>query len=1295
MTSTTAGASIPLSLSPLDVSVPIHCVDASYSGHTEGLLTTGSISTPIPVTQLQSETLITPFSVNVSHQTTVSTEMSTAPKIGQKRPLPNKDKAATKKKVTKKSTKSQVHQHQNFTANLGTQFAGNLTGNRFSINDTTKLSNNAIQQGATLQRLPSGTFVLSGASGNVRLQSGANIVYLQQLTSSGGTTKVIQSPLIANANGTFSAVPAVLSTTNTTALLSQIHTVTTANTANSISSTIPTTISTKPKSHFVKQPIGASTQTFPLANTTTITTTTSSSAASTFSFQPGQTKPANLILTGSLPAFQAKHTDHVATSNINNTTMQQEDKHNAALTLQTSLKNLMLTLPSSQQITGTLGDNSGENVANQTQTIFHQLSQEELKCLANLIGKYSSHPNSPVSSLSSPASSVDSPQNSPLSPTMPTITTTSTKTLSTTITSNGDGKKSQLIALLDQTSSNTINNSLKGVKKVAYPLSLTQKVANIHHQQQEKSRTQPRVKTPRVVTTDMLTMKSPTSVSMPKISVSSKQQKVPITITIPLSRLPTSLHLSTATTKSINVPALSAYLAQQKFVLSTGKASSVQSRTVLLSPTGSKKSNSTAKANSVITSPKAPGTLKSPTTSCSKSSATITLHLPPGQSALRDSFTLKKAASDIKLVGVLNQKSKSLPLFSSPHRTSVLATSNKIGSPPGKTTFIKAEVVSGQMKKHDLSSSSIGKTQDSKNKTFVCVTSEGNTRKSIVSGNMNISSINNTDDADDIDFAVIPTIPRLNKPICNTSPIISASKIVRVPVGQTLSKMPVKSLVEVSRTVKSLDTPLMNSARKVGAAFQKSTEAKTFDYMKETTDIVKQGPLDPSTKLRFDPLGFSTNRQKLSSVLGIKDSMGKTLTIEENGQLRSPVVTSKTAAIIARNAFITDSKIVAKSIVSTCPSTPPLFTFRSSSTTISGTTNSPSATVRTVDKSLPVTIKSSDFIRMSNHARTTANVSSIMTVKVTKKESMTKVLETKPKVSSKKSHVDMESETKEEPPPPPYITRSGRVLRTRYSYSDDMERKSSPKKRKRTDSSSKDDQIEESKFSTPIPPSYTSPTSSKSIATLGNALDSLVEAAKLITSETAPTVSSSPQHIPPPLPSPTVSHVENNHDPLANLDSTTNLAATAMLELLSGNTATLSSDRESSSPERIPVMNTPLLEVAQVQHSLVNSSAQTPAAPILESPFEVKRGEFQSPTTITDSTKIGNLKNFTEAASSTLNMNVTEKLSTTSSLVVDSSKADDVMKHFDEFRGADDPTDLLELKVSPNSSAASSTLKEE
>lgn len=1122
----------------------------------------GSISKQIPVTHLQSETLLTTISA-VSNQTSISTESPTSSpnlaKAGQKRSaLAGSKEKTNRKKLSKKSASSKFQ--QNFTASLGTQRSGNLLGNRFATPPSSTLNKVSSSQTATLQRLPSGTFVLAGTSGGqVRLQNGNSIVYLQQLTSSGGTTQVIQTPLIANSNGTFSTVP--LSSLQQTSLLSNTVTTTTTSTI-SPSATVPSPL-----------------------QTSSITT------ASVIATSP------NLNLAASLPSFDTKYTQKTNTSTV--ATSSQASKHQVQLqniqtieevvtserspmsidassilpnpttttpNLPSSLANLILSLPS----VGASGGFSAE-ANSQAQSILQKLSEDDIKTLSSLLDRYSSTPTSPASS--SPVLTPD-PEKSPLqSPGLSAPSTPSPIDKSPKISIMATNIASEVKAPKSLATLSKSHQPIQNVRKIPYPLSLTQKVTAI--QQDINKMRAPRLKPPRIVTTGLSANKinintsSSATSSSPSVNraLQSKTQKVPITITIPISRLPSSLQFTTSNSKTINVPALSAYLSQQRFVLSAGKSSTnLDSRTVLLSPSNVKKlgsimvSTNSNKTTSVF-SAKATQAI---TSSSSKSSATITLHLP-SQSSQKESSTMKKAASDIKLIGVLNQKTKASQLISASSIKPSSLPSSPITSPASLSPAVG-----------ELSPIQPRKSDENTLEPIKPVTTE-----------VPAEPI----DESDIDFAVIPgdgtstLLAQQQSSISTTSVssvmvsiatvqkhLTSASKIIRVPISSGDRRIfGNKTLIELTKPKQLSENLLLNTARKVGVAFQqKSAETKMENNRNSPAD---SSILLESGKLRFEPLNnmTSTSRSNLSSVLSSMRETGK-IVMDENGQLRNTivakptVVSSKTAAMIARSAFMTDTKLASKSGISFNPlnkstiasktTTPALFSGGKggNSGNHSSIISTPAATIRTATTSgkvLPVTIKSNDFIRMSSQVRAqqhNTTTKHIIPAKIIKREILKSEMKPKP---AKKVVVEPKSPEPPKEEPPPYITRSGRVLRTRFSYSDELDRKPSPRKRKRTISNSKEDAIP-----TSLPATVPVTSTTNSIALLGGSLDSLVEAAKLITTGGAPgdtsiVTSISTSSVPLESNFPTTDATSTK---LSNIDSTTNIAATAMLELLSSDT---------------------------------------------------------------------------------------------------------------------------------------------
>ena len=1136
----------------------------------------------------------------MSHQTVISTKSPTVQKTGQKRAHSNTPKEKTSRK--KVSKKPKVTAQQNFTASLGTHRSGNLHGQRFSAPLQGKVS--IAGSTATLQRLSSGTFVLSGASGGqVKLQNGNNIVYLQQLTSSGGTTQVIQTPLIANSNGTFStlslatcSIPNIVTTASigaapTTAITASATAsglvLSTMDLSKTTQSSNLITTSTIPRLSSIESPLPVS-----------VSTTTPKQV-------PKQITPSPVLETEVTTATTT--TTPGATSQSSNVDIETPE---TLPNLPSSLANLILSLPS----VTTSGFSAEANA--QAQSILQRLSEEDIKTLVTVLAK--STPNSPASS---PALTPDhgrSPIQSPRTPSTPSPLSDFFPPQS----SHAGDNKSKLMSIVDtktssssQSPMNTTSNKASH-KITSHPLSLTQKVSAM--QQDINKLRSPRLKAPRIITTGLSgkiqspntsSSSSPSSMSSNK-QLHAKTQKVPITITIPISRLPSNLQLTTSNSKTINVPALSAYLAQQKFVLSTGKSSSLDSRTVLLGSSNSNKriggimvsTNSTKGSTVFKTAQK--------DSSAGKSAATITLHLPSQKET-----PLKKAASDIKLVGVLNQKNKTQLVSASSIRPSSLPASPK--SSPASPSASAGELSPIQPRQVEEA----GELEPIKP-----------------------SSLDDCIDDSDIDFSVIPTgkssllshshqqqqkhrsstirtsFPTSSNIIPSTTtiatmPLAVNSKIIRVPVSSGDRRLfGSKNLMEFNKA-KSAENQLMNSARKVGVAFQQVVKNSEVNKQQQltsndasnssriSTNITSSSPgLGSSTanngKLRFEPLHLpGSSRPNYSAVLSsmsvsddISSSSGSISSVGSgrNTILAKPtVVNSKAAAMIARTAFITDNKLsnnnnhnrtggisfsqLNKNMIvgATKTTTPALFSGggnKSSHQAIGSPLNTPAATIRTAattSKVLPVTIKSNDFIRMSsqvrnvqpNHTRPILSSLSSSTIipssfiqaassasnnKFIKKETLIKV-DPKPQKQQKKA-VEVKIPEPKEEPPPPYITRSGRVLRSRYPYADEVERKASPRKRRRNSSTSKEETT----------PPAVSPVTMNNI---GSSLDSLVEAAKLITTNHDATencvvkqTSSLDMSAPPSSIATGLSHI----------DSTTNMAATAMLELLASNATILS-----------------------------------------------------------------------------------------------------------------------------------------
>ena len=960
------------------------------------------------------------------------------------------------------------------------------------------------------------------------------------MTSSGGTTQVIQTPLIANSNGTFSTLSLATCSIQNIVTTASIGTApTTAITASATASGL--VISTMNMSE--------TTQSSNLITTSTIARPSPIESAIPISVPKPLPKQ---VLPSSFPDNVDTTTSANESSNIDSEPLPN---------LPSSLANLILSLPS----VTTSGFSAEANA--QAQSILQRLSEEDIKTLVTVLAK--STPNSPASSPVLTPDHGRSPIQSPR--TLSTLSPLS-EHFPPQSTQPGESKYKSLSAIDTKASpspsfSTTANKISQ--KMTSHPLSLTQKVSAM--QQDINKLRSPRLKAPRIITTGLSgKIQSPsTSSSTSSSSMGSnkqlhaKTQKVPITITIPISRLPSSLQLTTSNSKTINVPALSAYLAQQKFVLSTGKSSSLDSRTVLLGSSSSNKriggimvSTNSTKGSTVFKTSQKDG-------SASKSAATITLHLPTQKET-----PLKKAASDIKLVGILNQKNKTTQLVSaSSIKPSSLPSSPK--SSPASPSPSTGEL--SPIQPRQVEESEVEPTKPS------------------------LDESESIDDSD-IDFSVIPTgkssllsqhLPQQRNVRASfssniasmipstttiaTMPLAVNSKIIRVPVSSGDRRLfGSKNLMEFNKA-KSAENQLMNSARKVGVAFQqvvKNAEVKQQSTNNDSSSRISTGVCATSGattingKLRFEPLHLPGSRPNYSAVLSsmnTSEDFGSRNTI-----LAKPtVVNSKAAAMIARTAFITDTKLsnktgisfspLNKNIVATKTTTPALFSSGKSNHAASPL-STPAATIRTAttSKVLPVTIKSNDFIRMSSQVRTvqqnqtkpapTSSLSSSSSSysslhaashKIIKKETVK--TESKPKPPKKAMEMKV-PEPKEEPPPP-YITRSGRVLRTRYPYADEVERKASPRKRRRNSSTSKE---EATPPATP-PPVIT-------MGNIGSSLDSLVEAAKLITTsqEVSDNSSSSGLDI-----------LSTSSTAINHIDSTTNMAATAMLELLASNATTL------------------------------------------------------------------------------------------------------------------------------------------
>lgn len=1077
----------------------------------QGLLTTGSISTIIPVTQLQSETLIS-GNVRVVGSNVGANELkSVDQKPSVKRSLKDKPKKVRHSKKTGGQRIGQVlNSSQKFTANLGNQRSGNLSGQRFSSGELGFIATTNSQPQMTLQRAPSGTFILSGASGQVRLQGGTNIVYLQQATS--GATQLIQTPIIASSSGTLLSTSTVGASPSLISLVQQGN-----NTSHSVG---------RKTALYLNQSKSSGT-----SNAAKTSSSEASIASAEISIAASD-KSEHKSATNLLPVVTCAALGNVASPVHHHT-----------------------TTSSSSGVT--------------TSTILTHLSANDLRYLASLIAKHST-------------SRPDSPQLSPAPTTVTyqTLKVDNVKSEGNPISPTGK-EVPETTKSVSQSDIKTPLPGLHPLRNITYPSPLGQKVASAQLKDVIKTKPPP-LKPPRISTTAASFIRAnitPTSMSPTRITanISSEKsvRKVPVTLTIPISRLPTNLNLisSSATSKGINVPALSAYLAQQKFVLSTTKSSSLSSgkTSVLLSPNVGRKlvtvsTNISSKTttsitnvhlkNSVLTSP----VLSSK--SAVKGTATITLHLP-NQALLKDPKVLKKAASDIKLVGVLSQQSK--PGISSPVNFSTLRSSS-VPRTPHKTT---PEDDFSPIQPRSIEEAGEGNKSD-KNvvPTKYLVGPKSNIEALQISSSVSVSSSSpalstttttttttteqsqagaSIDDSD-VDFAVTPTSSKIsyasNKPVTP-----DASRHV-INVAKLLQATPVGISVRTNKTAQPAFSGFSN-----GKGFSRSLIELAKTRMQDTGNTVDAKKLLKSAetlegsgqvaksdaKLRFEPLKVTSNRSNLTSVLSSMRETGKII-VDENGKMRTTIVAkptmvnSKTAALIAKTAFSTSTPIslskfnyTAASTLSTnvkLSPTPVSFKHPAPSSIVKNTVPVNTKLVSVVPKKvLPVTIKANDVIRMTTPARIDIpnNRPSLPkeavqspTKKFCNDTMITKVTKS-PKIVTEEK--DDASE------PVPYVTRSGRVLRNRPSFADELDKRTVPRKRRRTNSSSKED-ANQLAFS---PSKCTE-------APQCSTLDSLLEAAKLIKNDVGNFVNGN-----------VTSQGEQNTD----VDTSgANIAASAMLELL-------------------------------------------------------------------------------------------------------------------------------------------------
>ena len=726
--STTPKLESAFALPPLDVSVPLTSVEstAPTTLTLHGLLTTGSVSTTIPVTQLSGETLLTP--ATVTSQTSdqfVTDGKGPYLKAGQKRAGPKGERGAKKTK-TRKTSRYGEGASQKFTASLGTHKTGNLLTQKLTNSGyglpKGKKAQKQQQAGITLQRFPSGSFVLSGATGHVRLQGGTNIVYLQQATS--GSTQLIQAPLMTTS--TTGAAPGT-PTSDVAPLLSQINLLP-AGAVHTGKGTetfflhngklIPTSLRPTSSSQILSQVITPASSTAPSV----------AAALAASSAQQQHSPSASLTLTSSHNVVKEGKEMNETERAIAGILPTEDDESTKTPLSSVSVTNVLATtvdpslaLPSPTTVTSSIT----------TSTIMTHLSANDLRYLASLIAKHnSSQPNSPIGSPTFKSSSANvggkaqkSPQENSLSAKISIGTLSAAQQSSHDASTRVSNSKSVSVSTFDKKGSSFSSFAeTHNIKKISYPNN--QKIQGKESGRGRGSRGRGRSSG---LSRGGLNV-SAANKHANSLYSSKAGQKIPVTVTIPISSLPANLSFvsaTTTTTKPTSVPALSAYLAQQRFVLATTKASQMgktvivasdeksklasmmgspaspmQSMPLSVSESMSKGANtssliSVTKIISATSTSKMMSTLKGVSSASSsmpntivssmplatsnkpqvlgRSPGTITLHLP-SQSLLKDAKMIKRNGNEIKLIGVLSPQSKSNS--GSPESTSKSSTSS-------------------------------------------------------------------------------------------------------------------------------------------------------------------------------------------------------------------------------------------------------------------------------------------------------------------------------------------------------------------------------------------------------------------------------------------------------------------------------------------------------------------------------------------------------------------------------------------------------------------------------------------
>jgi len=705
-------------------------------------------------------------------------------------------------------------------------------------------------------------------------------------------------------------------------------------------------------------------------------------------------------------------------------------------------------------------------------SIFNQVTNA--RQINNLIAKYSnSNPNSPTTPskyFSIPLSSVNSNETtSVIGNTMDAMQQTLDKRISILTTSDG-------------------------VKKVSYSPSLIQK-KNFSSSRDPS----PKLKVPRLKTnknnSGIVTINKPPT---------HKSAVNPFALNIPIASL-TGSQQHGGLSKSISGPTLSKYLSQHRIILSSTRSSptfnnrsitltaknklSPITSNILNSPSLFLNHNLVQKSQEKSTNKVNPGksnivyqlsktSIQQGSTHPTQGSASFELNHAPN---LANNIDIQKAAHDVKLIDLLNTRTLTSQI-----------ESPQVSKYSPNNTFDDGADDLIQPRNHNEKTTLFNPLADH---MFSSLKIPVELERSGESVNIN----------KDIDFGIMDKQVKRQSYLNN----VSVSKNDNVaPISAT-----VFGQVKVTLASSTIHNDILHSP--------------------PTKTIPKPAFLSLSTdnKLRFQPLRSPTTSSQLSAVLANMRETGK-IVIDENGKLRTTLITRPKSVVITtapqvyssrhehtktissnKNELLTsasnqvmiscqvasDTEVMSK--LTTLPVNNKII--HNSTQTVFHNMQVPDAKLITKlevkNKAVALPTKSNSTIADSsvvkvypirNPSNATVAIQKIVVAsKASRKinedffeQSPSKTVEPKiksPKSTPKKSKIIHVIEDTTEEPPEPYITRSGRVLRSRYSTVDDIDKDFSPTKQRRSLSANNIDDVR------------------------NNAFDSLLEAARIIKSEVA------------------------------------------------------------------------------------------------------------------------------------------------------------------------------------------------